>query len=222
MKARRSFAIAVTAAAVGLLTQLVGPAAAVANEGSSRSGALHVTKECSEYTGEPGSFCTVTSSNVRPIQPGMRIVYKEAIDPVTSAIDTDIVVSFRRGDYAEDRPRHPRSGRSQARSPSMAEPASSASSTPERTSHIPARSIAPGTALPQLPQVKQEVVQAAKPARLLLRRARCSADPHRVGTGCDRPLCNDRRMPELRRFAPRGSRRRVAAYRQGRGLPRRG
>jgi len=97
MKARRPFAIAVTAAAVGLLTPLLGPAAAVANEGSVRSGALHVTKECSQYTGEPGSFCTVTSSNVRPIEAGMRIVYKDAIDPVTSAIDTDIVVSFRHG-----------------------------------------------------------------------------------------------------------------------------
>jgi hypothetical protein len=32
---------------------------------SPRSGALHVTKECSAYTGLAGSFCTITSSNLK-------------------------------------------------------------------------------------------------------------------------------------------------------------
>lgn len=100
MRARRSFALAATAAAVALLTQLVGPSVAVANEGSLRSGALHVTKECSQYTGAAGDFCTITSSNVRPIQVGMRVVYHQAADPVTFALDSDIVVSFKHGSAA--------------------------------------------------------------------------------------------------------------------------
>jgi hypothetical protein len=45
---------------------------------SARSGVLHFTKECSEYTGQAGSFCTITSSNVKAMEPGSRIVYAEA------------------------------------------------------------------------------------------------------------------------------------------------
>jgi hypothetical protein len=99
VRTRRTFALAVAAAAVGLLTQLVGPSVAVANEGSPHSGALHVTKECSQYTGAAGSFCTITSSNVRPIQAGMRVVYQQAA-PADFALDSDIVVSFRHGSAA--------------------------------------------------------------------------------------------------------------------------
>jgi len=42
---------------------------------SPRSGDLHVTKECSGYTGEAGSFCTITSSNVKAIEVDSRIIY---------------------------------------------------------------------------------------------------------------------------------------------------
>jgi hypothetical protein len=46
-----------------------------------RSGTLHVKKECSEYTGEPGGlFCTVYSSNLKVIAVGSKIVYATA-DP---------------------------------------------------------------------------------------------------------------------------------------------
>jgi hypothetical protein len=33
-----------------------------------RSGDLHVTKECSEYKGLAGDFCTITSSNLEEIE----------------------------------------------------------------------------------------------------------------------------------------------------------
>jgi hypothetical protein len=98
MRTRRSFALAVTVVAVGLLTQLVGPSFAVANEGPTRTGALHVTKECSQYTGAAGDFCTITSSNVRAIEVGMRVVYHQAIGPAN--LDSDFVLSFRRGSTA--------------------------------------------------------------------------------------------------------------------------
>jgi hypothetical protein len=98
MRVRRSFAVAVTAAAVGLLTQLGASSVADAHEGSPRSGALHVTKECSQYTGAAGSFCTITSSNIRAIQAGMRVVYKQTID--ADNLDSDFVVSFKHGSAA--------------------------------------------------------------------------------------------------------------------------
>lgn len=40
-----------------------------------QSGRLHATKECSQYTGKAGSFCTVTSSNLDVIAVGSKIVY---------------------------------------------------------------------------------------------------------------------------------------------------
>jgi hypothetical protein len=49
-----------------------------ATHATERSGALHVTKECSEYHGLAGEFCTITSSNISAIKPGMRVVYSSA------------------------------------------------------------------------------------------------------------------------------------------------
>jgi len=48
------------------------------NTSAQRSGTLHVTKECSEYTGEAGSFCTIVSSNFDAIPVGSKVVYAEA------------------------------------------------------------------------------------------------------------------------------------------------
>ena len=42
---------------------------------SPRSGNLQVTKECSGYTGGEGSFCTITSSNLKAIEVDSRILY---------------------------------------------------------------------------------------------------------------------------------------------------
>lgn len=47
------------------------------NPGSPRSGQLHVEKECSQFTGLPGGFCTITASNVNAIRPGMHVVYTD-------------------------------------------------------------------------------------------------------------------------------------------------
>ncbi len=56
----------------------------------SRSGALHVTKECSEYTGLAGSFCTITSSNLEAIEVGSRVVYAKAAG--ATSLDSDVVL----------------------------------------------------------------------------------------------------------------------------------
>jgi hypothetical protein len=70
------------------------PAAATNNqqgdqdEGDARSGALHVTKECSQYAGQAGGFCTITSSNLKAIEVGTRVVYQLAVGP--AGLDTDV------------------------------------------------------------------------------------------------------------------------------------
>jgi hypothetical protein len=70
------------------------------NTSALRSGTLYVTKECSEYTGEAGSFCTIESSDFGPLPPGSRIVYAEAVT-ADGGLDTDIVVTTPSGDTAE-------------------------------------------------------------------------------------------------------------------------
>jgi hypothetical protein len=49
-----------------------------------------VTKECSAYTGLAGSFCTITSSNLRQIAVGSRVVYAKALTGTT--LDTDVTI----------------------------------------------------------------------------------------------------------------------------------
>ena len=82
-----------TAAAILLLAGLASGAAA-----SPRSGDLHITKECSEYTFEAGSFCTFTTSNIKAIQRGDRIVYAQAAGP--GSLDTDVAIAARPGSVA--------------------------------------------------------------------------------------------------------------------------
>jgi hypothetical protein len=86
---RRTILLLSAVAAVGVGTT------ASAGTPSPRSGALHVTKECSEYAGTVGSFCTITSSNVPAIQPGMKVVYLAA--PADGVLDTDIALGSGHG-----------------------------------------------------------------------------------------------------------------------------
>ena len=68
------------------------PAVAPSLSASPRSGDLHVTKECSGYTGGAGSFCTITSSNVKAIEVDSRILYlqpDQLFTPLGSAVVLD-------------------------------------------------------------------------------------------------------------------------------------
>jgi hypothetical protein len=71
-------------------------AGAVATTGSAsstkRSGALHVTKECGDYHGAAGEFCTITSSTIPAIKRGMRVFYASAADFTAGVLDSDLVI----------------------------------------------------------------------------------------------------------------------------------
>ena len=58
---------------------------------SPRSGDLRVIKECSGYTGGPGSFCTITSSNVKAIEVGSKIIYLQP-DTLETPAGSDVVL----------------------------------------------------------------------------------------------------------------------------------
>jgi hypothetical protein len=74
------------AAAVAFV--LLGPSTAAAD--SPRSGALHATKECSQYTGQAGSFCTITSSGLKAIDAGSKVIYTQPAG--ATGLDSDLVL----------------------------------------------------------------------------------------------------------------------------------
>ncbi len=92
------FALLVATVAIGASAV---PSSA-ANSGSSpRLGALHVTKECSQYNLGAGSFCTITSSNLTAIKPGSKVVYSSAAgDPTPGVLDSDLVIDGPGGNTA--------------------------------------------------------------------------------------------------------------------------
>lgn len=66
--------------------------AAASSESFPRSGALHVTKECTEYTRLAGGFCTITSSNLAEIEVGSKAIYAVASGP--TIVDSDVTLDL--------------------------------------------------------------------------------------------------------------------------------
>jgi len=91
MRTHRLSLVLATAAVAALA---LAPAASA----TPRSGDVHITKDCSAFTGQAGSFCTITSSNVPAIPAGARIVYASAAGATT--LDTDIRVVAGPGNVA--------------------------------------------------------------------------------------------------------------------------
>jgi hypothetical protein len=98
----RSFAPAVVAGFVAL-TLLLSPEAASVSAFSVRKGDLHVTKECSKYTGAAGSYCTITSSNLAAIQVGSKVFYDQAAGVPSGLLDSNVVLDAGTGDWAVGR-----------------------------------------------------------------------------------------------------------------------
>ena len=85
MHSKRS--LLVVAAAILSLAALAPAVAA-----SPRSGDVHITKECSAYAGQAGGYCTITSSNIKAIPVGSRVIYLEALAAPYTVLNTDIVL----------------------------------------------------------------------------------------------------------------------------------
>jgi hypothetical protein len=90
---KRSLVLLLAVATVG-----VAATANAAADPAAPTKPLHVTKECSEYNGAAGEFCTITSSNINAIERGMRVVY---LSPLTfPVLDTDIRLTGGQGGTA--------------------------------------------------------------------------------------------------------------------------
>src|SRR2546423_1268919 len=86
------FALALMLVA-GFATLSLSPGVASAAAASEKKqGPLHVTKECSEWTGQAGSFCTFTSSNLAAIKVGSRVYYDQAAGTPTGLLDSNVVI----------------------------------------------------------------------------------------------------------------------------------
>lgn len=82
---KRSVVLLLVVAAAGLAAT-----SGAARQSAARSGALHVTKECSQYFGHAGEFCTITSSNLNAIDAGMNVVYSSAAG--ATSLNSDLVL----------------------------------------------------------------------------------------------------------------------------------
>lgn len=63
-------------------------------------GELHVTKDCSSYTGAAGAYCTITSSNLATIKAGSKIVYDQAAGTPPGMLDSDVILDAGTGSRA--------------------------------------------------------------------------------------------------------------------------
>lgn len=77
-----------------LAATAAGPVAPLVSASFPRSGDLHVTKECSTYSGHAGDVCTITSSNVEAIEVGSKVIYAQAADFITLSLDSEVVLDL--------------------------------------------------------------------------------------------------------------------------------
>ena len=98
------FALALTpVAGVVVLTLALGSGVASVSASSEDGRELHVTKECSEWTGAAGGFCTITSSNFARIKVGSRVYYDQAAGIPPGLLDSNVVLDAGNGNRAVGR-----------------------------------------------------------------------------------------------------------------------
>ena len=95
---KRAVLAGVCAGALALSTGAV-PLSATPEKGRK----LHITKECSEWVGNPGDWCTVTVSNVGRVPVGSRIYYDQAAGVPAGLLDSNIVIDAGNGNRAVGR-----------------------------------------------------------------------------------------------------------------------
>jgi len=88
---------------VALALILLSTGASTVSAFSERNGELHLTKECSAYTGAAGSFCTFTSSNLPEIQIGSKVFYDQAAGIPAGLLDSNVVLDAGAGNRAVGR-----------------------------------------------------------------------------------------------------------------------
>jgi hypothetical protein len=86
---------------VGVFAMTLG--AALPSASSTGHKRLHLTKNCLGYTGQTGSSCTISSSNLRAIPVGSKVFYFQSLIPSTGLLDSNIVLDAGSGNRAVGR-----------------------------------------------------------------------------------------------------------------------
>jgi len=94
-------AAAVLLTSGGRTTSLL--AAPKGDQHEDRGRRLRVTKECTQYTGAAGSFCTISSSNVPQIAVGSIVTYDQAAGIPAGMLDSNVVLDAGGGNRAVGR-----------------------------------------------------------------------------------------------------------------------
>jgi hypothetical protein len=69
-----------------------------------RGGPIHIIKDCSGYTGQPGAYCTIVQSNVSVIPAGSIVHYTQAFGLLNPAwLDSNVVLDAGNGNKAVGR-----------------------------------------------------------------------------------------------------------------------
>jgi hypothetical protein len=91
--------------AAGFVALTLSPNTAEASESASsrRNGQVHLTKDCSTYTGAAGDHCTITASNLDQIAIGSNIFYDQAAGVPTGLLDSNVVLDGGSGNRAVGR-----------------------------------------------------------------------------------------------------------------------
>jgi hypothetical protein len=104
MRAQKITRLVATAVVAGFAALTPASSVGVASvSASAGKGDLHVTKECSQYNGTAGSFCTITSSNLTKILVGSKVFYDQAAGIPTGLLDSNVVLDAGNGDRAVGR-----------------------------------------------------------------------------------------------------------------------
>jgi hypothetical protein len=85
------------------LTLALSTGAALVSASSEHNRPLHVTKECSEYSGAAGGFCTITSSNLARIKVGSRVYYDQPAGIPAGMLDSNVILDAGNGNRAVGR-----------------------------------------------------------------------------------------------------------------------
>ena len=86
-----------------VLALALSTGAASVSATSQQNRPLHVTKECTEYSGAAGGFCTITSSNLGRIKVGSRVYYDQPAGIPAGLVDSNVVLDAGNGNRAVGR-----------------------------------------------------------------------------------------------------------------------
>jgi hypothetical protein len=79
---------------------VLGATVAPVSASRDRARALHIGKECSQFQGNAGEWCTITRSNIRQVPAGSRVYYTQPAGIPAGLLDTNVVLDAGNGNRA--------------------------------------------------------------------------------------------------------------------------